>query len=150
MAYSIFSSFFFHLDLQFRYLGQVYHEWQNFFVSVEPKSVTSKNFWGLPSSLQPFDYYGLRCKEAHHKNVNTSCPVHDSALGLLYKEAGRIVLITTQLRIVDPKRSKMILNLVKILTIIVCLYFFICSLDILSTAFKLIGGKATGKIVNLG
>ena len=33
----------------------------------------------------------------------------------------------------------------KFIGILLCLYFFICSLDVLSTAFKLLAGKTTGK-----
>ena len=34
---------------------------------------------------------------------------------------------------------------VKIIGIVACLYFFICSLDIVSSSFKLLAGKATGE-----
>ncbi len=36
--------------------------------------------------------------------------------------------------------------LLKILCILVCLYFFICSLDLLATAFRLVGGRNTGQV----
>jgi hypothetical protein len=45
-------------------------------------------------------------------------------------------------------RSKIIgifINIAKAIGIIACLYFFICSLEILSTAFKLLAGAAMGK-----
>ena len=40
---------------------------------------------------------------------------------------------------------KYIINILKVLGALFCLYCFICSLDILSTAFKLLAGQATGK-----
>ena len=40
---------------------------------------------------------------------------------------------------------KYITNILKVLGALFCLYCFICSLDILSTAFKLLAGQATGK-----
>ncbi|RWS26246.1 Na/Pi-cotransporter-like protein [Leptotrombidium deliense] len=36
----------------------------------------------------------------------------------------------------------------KIISLLVLLYFFICSLDFLSSAFRLIGGKAAGKVIS--
>ena len=36
-------------------------------------------------------------------------------------------------------------NCIKVIGILACLYLFICSLDVLSTAFKLLAGQATGK-----
>ncbi len=35
----------------------------------------------------------------------------------------------------------------KVVAIVGCLYFFICSLEILSSAFRLIAGSATGKLL---
>ena len=35
---------------------------------------------------------------------------------------------------------------VKIVVILTCLYFFICSIGILSTSFKLLAGETTGKV----
>merc|ERR1711971_1156181 len=46
------------------------------------------------------------------------------------------------------KISKIFINIAKIICIIACLYLFICSLDVLSTSFKLLAGKATGDIFN--
>jgi len=43
---------------------------------------------------------------------------------------------------------KIFITTAKLVCIVCCLYFFICSLDILSTSFKLIAGKATGEIFN--
>ena len=40
---------------------------------------------------------------------------------------------------------KYIINILKVWGALFCLYCFICSLDILSTAFKLLAGQATGK-----
>ena len=40
---------------------------------------------------------------------------------------------------------KYITNILKVWGALFCLYCFICSLDILSTAFKLLAGQATGK-----
>ena len=37
-----------------------------------------------------------------------------------------------------------VINALKILGALFCLYCFICSLDILSTSFKLLAGAATG------
>ena len=37
-------------------------------------------------------------------------------------------------------------GLLKFVGFLACLYFFICSLDLLSSGFKLLGGEATGKI----
>ena len=42
------------------------------------------------------------------------------------------------------KVSKIFINITKFICIITCLYLFICSLDVLSTSFKLLAGKATG------
>jgi len=50
----------------------------------------------------------------------------------------------------DDKSGNKILNYVitgvKLIGILTCLYFFVCSLDILSISFKLLAGKATGEI----
>ena len=35
---------------------------------------------------------------------------------------------------------------VKLILVLVCLYFFICSLSFLATSFRLLGGKSTGKV----
>jgi sodium-dependent phosphate cotransporter len=40
------------------------------------------------------------------------------------------------------------INVVKIMTVFGLLYFFICSLDLLSSAFKLISGKTTSELIN--
>jgi len=45
---------------------------------------------------------------------------------------------------------KYITNILKVLGALFCLYCFICSLDILSTAFKLLAGQATGDIFSGG
>ena len=49
----------------------------------------------------------------------------------------------------ENSKNKVLVNYVvtcvKIIGIVICLYLFICSLDILSSAFKLLAGKATGK-----
>merc|ERR1711953_871305 len=45
---------------------------------------------------------------------------------------------------------KYIINILKVLGALFCLYCFICSLDILSTAFKLLAGQATGDIFSGG
>merc|ERR1712062_332107 len=45
---------------------------------------------------------------------------------------------------------KYIINTLKVLGALFCLYCFICSLDILSTAFKLLAGQATGDIFSGG
>ena len=39
-------------------------------------------------------------------------------------------------------------NCIKVLGTVTCLYLFVCSLDVLSTAFKLLAGEATGEIFN--
>ena len=41
---------------------------------------------------------------------------------------------------------KYVINTLKIIGALFCLYCFICSLDILSTSFKLLAGAATGKL----
>ena len=49
-----------------------------------------------------------------------------------------------------PKENKSLtyygLNSLKIMGALFCLYCFICSLDVLSTAFKLLAGQATGNL----
>merc|ERR1712062_561203 len=45
---------------------------------------------------------------------------------------------------------KNIINTLKVIGALFCLYCFICSLDILSTAFKLLAGQATGDIFSGG
>ena len=42
---------------------------------------------------------------------------------------------------------KFIVNALKIIGALFCLYCFICSLDVMSTAFKLLAGEATGVII---
>ena len=43
------------------------------------------------------------------------------------------------------KTSKILKIFAKIVAILACLYFFICSIGILSTSFKLLAGETTGK-----
>ena len=49
----------------------------------------------------------------------------------------------------DENKNNKTLNILKIfakiLVILTCLYFFICSIGILSTSFKLLAGETTGK-----
>ncbi|XP_054907313.1 sodium-dependent phosphate transport protein 2A-like [Poeciliopsis prolifica] len=45
-----------------------------------------------------------------------------------------------------PQVKKTALTILKILLLFLLLYVFICSLDILSSAFQLVGGRAAGKI----
>ena len=44
------------------------------------------------------------------------------------------------------KILRVMINIAKILGVIGFLYLFICSLDLLSSAFKLIGGKTAGNV----
>ena len=48
----------------------------------------------------------------------------------------------------DENKNNKTLNIVnifaKIVVILTCLYFFICSIGILSTSFKLLAGETTG------
>ena len=50
----------------------------------------------------------------------------------------------------DENKNNKTLNIVnifaKIVVILTCLYFFICSIGILSTSFKLLAGETTGKV----
>ena len=50
----------------------------------------------------------------------------------------------------DENKNNKALNILKIfakiLVILTCLYFFICSIGILSTSFKLLAGETTGKV----
>ena len=50
----------------------------------------------------------------------------------------------------ENKNNTKTLNILKIfakiLVILTCLYFFICSIGILSTSFKLLAGETTGKV----
>ena len=50
----------------------------------------------------------------------------------------------------DEDKNNKTLNILKIfakiLVILTCLYFFICSIGILSTSFKLLAGETTGKV----
>ncbi|KAF2352166.1 Sodium-dependent phosphate transport protein [Trinorchestia longiramus] len=46
------------------------------------------------------------------------------------------------------KASRVALNTTKILSVFTLLYFFICSLDLLSSSFKLISGQATSELVD--
>lgn len=43
------------------------------------------------------------------------------------------------------KILRVLLNTVKILVVLGCLYLFICSLDLLSSSFRLLSGKSAGK-----
>ena len=62
----------------------------------------------------------------------------------------RFDIATTMTEKEDDKSGNKILNYVitgvKLIGILTCLYFFVCSLDILSISFKLLAGKATGTI----
>jgi len=42
---------------------------------------------------------------------------------------------------------KYLVNVLKVIGVFFCLYCFICSLDILSTSFKLLAGEETGKFL---
>ena len=50
----------------------------------------------------------------------------------------------------DENKNNKTLNILKIfakiVVILTCLYFFICSIGILSTSFKLLAGETTGKV----
>ena len=50
----------------------------------------------------------------------------------------------------DENKNNKALNILKIfakiVVILTCLYFFICSIGILSTSFKLLAGETTGKV----
>ena len=50
----------------------------------------------------------------------------------------------------DENKNNKTLNMLKIfakiVVILTCLYFFICSIGILSTSFKLLAGETTGKV----
>lgn len=46
------------------------------------------------------------------------------------------------------KTKRTSLNIVKVLCVFCLLYFFICSLDLLSMSFRLISGKSTGGLMN--
>lgn len=48
----------------------------------------------------------------------------------------------------SAKVKRVLLNTSKILTVIGLLYFFICSLDLLSSSFRLISGRTAGKCIN--
>lgn len=48
---------------------------------------------------------------------------------------------------IAQKLLKALLTSAKVLAIVFCLYCFICSLEILSTAFKLLAGQAMGKFI---
>ena len=45
----------------------------------------------------------------------------------------------------NKKTLKILKIFAKIVAILACLYFFICSIGILSTSFKLLAGETTGK-----
>ena len=44
------------------------------------------------------------------------------------------------------KMLRVLLTVAKVFGLLFLLYSFICSLDVLSNAFRLVGGKTTGKI----
>ena len=46
----------------------------------------------------------------------------------------------------QEKTKSVFLGILKFIGLLACLYFFICSLDLLSSGFKLLGGKTTGQI----
>ena len=46
----------------------------------------------------------------------------------------------------NNKTLNILKNFAKIVVILTCLYFFICSIGILSTSFKLLAGETTGKV----
>ena len=46
----------------------------------------------------------------------------------------------------NSKTLKILKIFAKIVVILTCLYFFICSIGILSTSFKLLAGETTGKV----
>ncbi|XP_064116781.1 sodium-dependent phosphate transport protein 2B-like [Macrobrachium nipponense] len=48
----------------------------------------------------------------------------------------------------EEKAKRLALNIVKIIVVFGFLYLFICSLDFLSSAFRLIAGKTTGDVMN--
>ncbi|XP_054162342.1 sodium-dependent phosphate transport protein 2B-like [Oppia nitens] len=49
----------------------------------------------------------------------------------------------------EPKSrfGRIVTNILKIIALIILLYFFICSLDFLSSAFRLVGSRAVGRII---
>ena len=44
------------------------------------------------------------------------------------------------------KTKRIFINVAKAIGSLACLYFFVCSLDLLSSAFRLLGGRTTGKL----
>jgi solute carrier family 34 (sodium-dependent phosphate cotransporter) len=44
------------------------------------------------------------------------------------------------------KTMRVLINVAKAIGSLACLYFFVCSLDLLSSAFRLLGGRTTGKL----
>ena len=50
----------------------------------------------------------------------------------------------------NRKVLKFCINFAKFICVITCLYLFICSLDVLSTSFKLLAGKAMGMNTDYG
>merc|ERR1712004_656295 len=54
--------------------------------------------------------------------------------------------LTQLIKMGNNQVLKYIINILKVLGALICLYCFICSLDILSTSFKLLAGEETGKI----
>ena len=41
--------------------------------------------------------------------------------------------------------KRVLINVGKFVGVLACLYFFICSLDMLSSSFRLLSGRTTGK-----
>ena len=39
------------------------------------------------------------------------------------------------------KAGRVVITIIKVLTVVLLLYFFICSIDLLGSSFELIGGK---------
>lgn len=44
------------------------------------------------------------------------------------------------------KQMKVLIGITKAIGLLICLYFFVCSLDTLSLGFRVVGGKTTGNI----
>jgi hypothetical protein len=79
-------------------------------------------------------------------NLVGGSPLPASRPGIKYSEI--MPLLEAQDKKASIARRKkafhLVLNLMKVPTLLLLLYIFICSLDFLSTSFRLIAGKAAG------
>ncbi|CAK6956536.1 sodium-dependent phosphate transport protein 2A [Scomber scombrus] len=94
---------------------------------------------GIGSTLDLTSSFEGHCQHTNHQSNKPSLEEADR----LPKEKGA----SQQTSVESPNRIKqVIINLSKIPLLFILLFFFVCSLDTLSSAFQLAGGKVAGDI----